>query len=243
MVDADPASVMSIELDNAGDPLAPHSLSANELKQRLGVERAGKPFLAFRNGQGVLSLFVLDRGGHTRTVGRRSEMDVSVSWDSEVSGLHARLEGLGGEWTVVDDGLSMNGTFVNGERLGGRQRLRDGDRIRVGRTVLAYKDGRPEPTERTAIAGDVPALERLTDTQRRVLVALCRPYRDGGSFTAPASNQQIAGELFLSVDAVKMHLRTLFRKFELGELPQNQKRAKLAECVLQYGLISERDLA
>jgi hypothetical protein len=40
-----------------------------------------------------------------------------------------------------------------------------------------------------------------------------------------------------------MHLRTLFRKFELGELPQNQKRAKLAECVLQYGLISERDLA
>jgi predicted ArsR family transcriptional regulator len=91
-------------------------------------------------------------------------------------------------------------------------------------------------------AGEVAALPRLTDTQRKVLIALCRPYRDGGSFATPASNQQIAGEVFLSVDAVKMHLRNLFAKFDLGELPQNQKRARLAECALQLGLISQRDL-
>jgi len=29
----------------------------------------------------------------------------------------------------------------------------------------------------------------------------------------------------------------------LGELPQNQKRASLAECALQWGVISQRDLA
>ena len=81
-------------------------------------------------------------------------------------------------------------------------------------------------------------MPELTDTQRRVLVALCRPYRDGGRFASPATNQQIADEVFLSVDAVKMHLRTLFGKFELGDLPQNEKRARLAECVLQFGLIS-----
>jgi hypothetical protein len=40
-----------------------------------------------------------------------------------------------------------------------------------------------------------------------------------------------------------MHLRTLFAKFDLGELPQNQKRAKLAENALQFGVISHRDLA
>ena len=31
------------------------------------------------------------------------------------------------DWTVVDDGLSRNGTYVNGERIHGRRRLVDGD--------------------------------------------------------------------------------------------------------------------
>ncbi|MGZ4328734.1 MAG: hypothetical protein ACXVXL_11985, partial [Solirubrobacteraceae bacterium] len=36
-----------------------------------------------------------------------------------------------------------------------------------------------------------------------MLVALCRPYRDGGRLATPASNAQIAAELFVSVDAVR----------------------------------------
>ena len=40
-----------------------------------------------------------------------------------------------------------------------------------------------------------------------------------------------------------MHLRTLFAKFELSDLPQNQKRARLAECVLQNGIVLQRELA
>jgi pSer/pThr/pTyr-binding forkhead associated (FHA) protein len=210
----------------------------------LTAERVGEPFLALRNEQGSLLLFALGRGGQTRTLGRRAEMDLSIPWDSEVSGLHAEFQGLGGEWTLVDDGLSRNGTFVNGERMGGRQRLRDGDCIRVGRTTIAYNTARPTSgrLDETVTSGDVPELPQLSDTQRRVLVALCRPYRDGGSFATPASNQQIASEVFLSVDAVKVHLRTLFNRFELGDLPQNQKRARLAECVVQFGVISLREL-
>jgi hypothetical protein len=235
-------NLMGTQLDKTGDPLAPHSLSASELKDLLAAERVGKAFLAFKDERSILGLFVPGRGGQTRTVGRRPEMDLSIPWDREVSGLHAELQGLGGEWTIVDDGLSTNGTFVNGERISGRQRLRDGDRIRLGRTILVYKAASSLPAASTVAAGDAPLPQRLTDSQRRVLIALCRPYRDGASFATPASNQQIAAELFLSVDAVKMHLRTLFGKFELGELPQNQKRARLAECVLQYGVISQRDL-
>ena len=78
--------------------------------------------------------------------------------------------------------------------------------------------------------------------QRKVLVALCRPFRDGDSFTSPATNQQIAAELFLSVEAIKMHLSALFTKFELSGLPQNSKRARLAESVLQFGVISRQEL-
>ncbi len=233
---------MGLQLYKDGDPLAPHSLSPSELQELLATERAGKPFLAFRDGEGRLALFATGRGGQTRTVGRRPEMDLPIAWDTEVSGLHAELQGLGGEWTIVDDGLSKNGTYVNGERVSGRQRLRDGDRIRIGQTILAYRAGAPIEVQETVTAGEAPALGELTDTQRRVLIALCRPYRDGGSFATPATNQQIAAEVFLSVDAVKMHLRRLFASFELSEMPQNEKRARLAECVLQFGVISERDL-
>ncbi len=224
------------------DPLARHSLSASELKQLLTAERAGDAFLAFRDEQGALRLFVVaPSSGTSSTVGRRTEADLSLSWDSEVSGLHAELHHLGGEWAIVDDGLSTNGTYVNGQRISGRQRLRNEDRVRVGRTVLAYRAAQAALVGETVSAGDMPRIE-LTDTQRRVLVALCRPYRDG-AFTTPATNQQIADEVFLSVDAVKMHLRALFGKFALAELAQNQKRATLAEKALQFGVISPRELA
>jgi pSer/pThr/pTyr-binding forkhead associated (FHA) protein len=230
------------KISEAGDPLAPHSLTAAELKELLAAERAGVPFLAFRDQQGHLDLFVIAGESSTRTVGRRAEMDLSIPWDSEVSGLHAQLQCLGGELTLADDGLSKNGTYVNGQRIGGHQRLQDGDRIRVGRTILVYNAAQVAPMQQTVSAGDRPAELQLTDTQRRILIALCRPYRNGGNFATPATNQQIATEVFLSVEAVKMHLRTLFGKFELTDLPQTQKRVRLAECALQFGVIFQRDL-
>ena len=46
----------------------------------------------------------------------------------------------------------------------------------------------------------------------------------------------------LSVEAIKMHLRTLFVKFGLSDLPQNEKRARLAECAVELGLVTPRDL-
>ncbi len=232
-----------MELHNDGDPVAPHSLSPQELKKLLAAERVGEPFLAYRDQHGQLGLYALGWDGGTITIGRRRETDLSIPWDPEVSGLHAELQCLGGEWTIVDDGLSTNGTFMNGRRVSGRQRLRDSDRVRMGRTILVYNAAKVSSAGETAAAGERPELPKLTDTQRRILIALCRPCHGGGSFATPASNQQIASEVFLSVDAVKMHLRTLFNRFELSALPQNQKRARLSEVALQFGVISPRDLA
>ena len=39
-----------------------------------------------------------------------------MSWDGEVSRLPAQLEGVGTDRILIDDGLSRNGTYVNGER-------------------------------------------------------------------------------------------------------------------------------
>jgi DNA-binding NarL/FixJ family response regulator len=75
-----------------------------------------------------------------------------------------------------------------------------------------------------------------------VLIALCRPFKHGAAFAVAATNQQIADELFLSVEAIKTHLRALFEKFGVDDLPQNRKRLALVERALQSGLISERDL-
>jgi DNA-binding NarL/FixJ family response regulator len=68
-----------------------------------------------------------------------------------------------------------------------------------------------------------------------------RPY-GSSDLATPATNSEIAGELYLSVDAVKAHLRTLFALFGLEHLPQNQKRSVLALRALQDGVVSRREL-
>lgn len=221
-------------------PLQAHSATPAELRERIEAERLGRPFLVFRDGDGSQRL--LELSGHERlSVGRGTGNELSLPWDTEVSRLHAELEAIAGEWTVSDDGLSRNGTFVNGQRISGRTRLRDGDVLRVGQTSIAYRRPEAEDSMPTQVAGVRLALTDLPPTQRQVLVALSRPYKHD-EFAVPATNQDIAGELHLSVDAVKSHLRTLFQRFGIEHLPQNQKRSRLVAEALQSGLISTRDL-
>lgn len=199
-------------------------------------------FLLYRDDAGRQHVAALGSAQPRRTIGRSDRNDVALGWDPEVSRLHAELERIGADWVLVDDGLSRNGTYVNGERLAGRRRLRDGDTVLVGSTSISYRaNQRSAASSVTAVAGDVVTLLSLTQTQREVLQALCRPYQGGAPYATPATNQQIAAELYLSVDAVKTHLRTLFHKFGVEDLPQNQKRAKLVEFAFLSGLISKRD--
>jgi pSer/pThr/pTyr-binding forkhead associated (FHA) protein len=216
--------------------------TARELKARIEAERRGAPFLVYRDGRGQQLIRKLDRGRDRLTVGRSEAADLSLEFDPEVSRVHAELERLGDDWTVADDGLSRNGSFVNGERVAGRRRLRDGDALRFGDTLVLFRSPAHAGGEETVPAADRPDVSRVTDTQRRVLIALCRPFREGSEFASPASNKQVADEVFLSVDAVKANLRALFETFEVGDLPQNQKRVRLAELALRSGVITPRDL-
>ena len=165
-----------------------------------------------------------------------------LEWDEKVSRLHAELEPLAADWVVADEGLSRNGSFVNGERVSGRQRLRNGDVLRFGATQLAFRHPGHGDSRATKMASVMRPIPSLSVAQRNVLVALCRPFKDGLGFAAPATNQQIAEELYLSVDAVKAHLRALFEKFGLADAPQSEKRMRLAEAAFSSGLVTDRDI-
>ncbi|WP_131784608.1 FHA domain-containing protein [Protofrankia symbiont of Coriaria ruscifolia] len=203
-------------------------------------------FLFYRDDTGKQQMVSLASVARV-TVGRGAGSDVTFAWDNKVSRLHAQFERIGTDWVLVDGGLSRNGTFVNGERLVGRRRLADGDVVLVGSTLLTYRDNRcgrsveGRGAGETQVAEGVVTLRSLSPTQLLVLEALCRPYRDQARYATPATNRQIADELFFSVEAVKTHLRALFRKFGVEELPQNQKRAKLVELAFRAGLVSEHD--
>ena len=218
-------------------PLGPYELTAGELATVLEADRAGAPYVAYRadTGELVLRGLVTD----SVTVGRADENDIALAWDAEVSRAHARLERVAGRWTVVDDGLSRNGTFVGGERIRGRRALDPGALVRVGRTTLVLRGGAHNAVG-TVAAEDGVAASRVTAAERRVLVALCRP-AIGGGLATPASNQEIAEELVLSVAGVKTHLRALFDKLDVDDLPRSRKRAELARRALAIGLVGPAD--
>jgi pSer/pThr/pTyr-binding forkhead associated (FHA) protein len=223
-------------------PLAPHSSSPLDLKERVEAEHRGRPFLLYRDGGGQQRIVVLDDVPDEMTVGRRQSNALPLPWDINVSRVHAQIERLGEAWTVSDDGLSRNGSFVNGDRLVGRRRLLDGDVMRFGDTLIAFLEPMRGESRITSEQEDTPLAAGISDAQRRVLLALCRPYKDANGFAAPASNKQIAEELFIGIDAVKSHLRALFHIFGVTHLPQNQKRARLVERAFRTGVVSERNL-
>jgi pSer/pThr/pTyr-binding forkhead associated (FHA) protein len=66
------------------------------------------------------------------TAGRQGTLPVS---DEHASSHHARFQYAHGFWYVEDLG-STNGTYLNGRRVLAAQRLRKGDKVRIGRTTL-----------------------------------------------------------------------------------------------------------
>lgn len=223
-------------------PTDRHASTPAELQEQLAAARSGWPYLQLRDGDGRQVIILLDASRPRLTIGRRPESDVALPWDHRTSRLHAELERVGSDWVVVDDGLSTNGTWVGDHRLTGRRRLHDGDVIRAGDSLIAFCA--PQDAHGSTLALDVRNMPaKITPAQKRVLVAMCRPRLAlADDLTAPPSNQQLASELVLSVDAIKTHLRSLFEAFKLDDVQQGQKRVELVDRAIRMGAVTERDL-
>jgi hypothetical protein len=209
------------------------------LKARLEADRHGHPYVLYRPSADEQRILELEPGTDRATIGRQPACDIALPEDPSVSRVHAVLERIGEEWTLVDDGSSRNGSFVNGQRVHGRQLLRDGDTVLVGDTQLVFRAHRDHAVAETLPATAAPPA--ISSAQRRVLIALCRPLAGAGFATLP-SNGEIAEELFLSSETVKSHMHALFHAFELDEVPPQQKRARLAAAALERGVVTLPDL-
>ncbi len=214
------------------------SPTEEELEARQAAERLGLPFLVYRDGEGVQRIYALELGRRSVTIGRRDEADISLPWDPECSRLHAELELRAGEWTISDDGLSQNGTWVNELRLYGRRRLADGDVVRIGRTLLTFSQPGTVGIGPTLVPGELSATPRFSEQQQRVLRGLCRPLLGDGEGLLPATDDEIAREVGIPVEDVTSELDHLTRALGLLEVQRGERRRELALLALRSGLVA-----
>ena len=86
-------------------------------------------------------------------LGRERDNDIALS-DPRVSRYHARIELVGGQWVIRDEG-SANGTFINGKRVVIQEALKPDDRITLGDTELVFQPTRPDSATPPVKAAEV----------------------------------------------------------------------------------------
>ena len=142
------------------EPLGPGAQRPRRSVTASSRSGAACPSCSIRDGAGEQAVYELADDRERVTIGRRAANDIALPWDHEVSRVHAELTRMGGDWVVCDEGISHNGTFVNGERVRGRRLLRGGDVIAVGDTQLAFCAAVGRSTIATRTAGERAAGDR-----------------------------------------------------------------------------------
>lgn len=90
--------------------------------------------LVVRRGPNAGSRFALNDG--TTTIGRHPESDIFLD-DVTVSRRHAEVRHQDRRFTVRDVG-SLNGTYLNRERIDQETELRSGDEVQIGKFRLIF---------------------------------------------------------------------------------------------------------
>jgi hypothetical protein len=218
------------------DPHEAHTSTPAELKALNAMKREEAAFIGWRDAGGALRMRQLDPTGGPITIGRSAQSSVVLGWDAKVSAVHAELTPLAGEWLIADDGLSTNGTYVGGERVASRRRLRDEDRIALGSTILVFHTGKGAKTATELDGRPIVQRDELSQTDLRVLELLCTPLVLNTS-EEPAPTEVIAREVFLTEFGVKRCLTRLFKRFDIQDAP---KRTRLAKRAIATGVVSRR---
>ncbi|MGD1050741.1 MAG: FHA domain-containing protein [Solirubrobacteraceae bacterium] len=127
-----------LELDGTGEPAtATYRIgeTGDFIPIDIGAVVTNSAALVIRAGGGRAGeSFAVD--GERMTIGRRPDSEIFLD-DITVSRDHALLVHRGSDW-YIDDCGSLNGTYVNRERIDS-QRLADGDELQVGKYKLTFR--------------------------------------------------------------------------------------------------------
>lgn len=131
------------QLDVAGEEhtitLMPIDVDGTDEDLTVGIEELpeGAATLVVTRGPGAGSRYLLD--DDVVQAGRHPESDIFLD-DVTVSRRHAELARTGGGWVVRDVG-SLNGTYVNRQRIEEESALTNGDEVQIGRFKLVFLTG------------------------------------------------------------------------------------------------------
>jgi len=122
--------------DGSGDPITA-TYSVGEQGELVPVEHTpdehGPALVIYAGGGRAGESFAIV--GERTTIGRRETSDILLD-DVTVSRDHAILSKRAGEW-YLDDGGSLNGTYVNRERIDSAQ-LSNGDEVQIGKYRMTF---------------------------------------------------------------------------------------------------------
>ena len=122
--------------------------------------------------------------GETCSFGRTQKADIAFETDGHMSGVHFEIHNSG-DFAEVRDRGSTNGTWLNNTRVA-QDKLRDGDRVRAGTTILTVEYVGTHVGSGTAIP-----LDDSEDTQRRTM---CRPTSPPASESDSAASPEVKTE-------------------------------------------------
>ncbi|MBI2962991.1 MAG: Flp pilus assembly complex ATPase component TadA [Deltaproteobacteria bacterium] len=162
------------------------------------------------------------------SIGRVAGNDLVLA-NTTVSSHHARIYRSNGSWMVADQ-ESTNGTFLNGERVGGPASLSDGDEIAVGefriRVDLGQEARAPEPAGEAepAHADDAAVREIRQKIHKRLIEFLDLRWVDLSKLGEDQIRSQARG-------AIENILREM-----AWEIPKGLNRDRLIQEVLDEAL-------
>jgi pSer/pThr/pTyr-binding forkhead associated (FHA) protein len=113
--------------EELADPTDEVSLALDDLPEGLGM-------LVVKRGPGAGSRFVLE--GDVTSAGRHPDSDIFLD-DVTVSRRHAEVARAPGGYVLRDVG-SLNGTYLNRERIEREIGLSNGDELQIGRFKLVF---------------------------------------------------------------------------------------------------------
>jgi hypothetical protein len=122
----------------AGEGSSPSAAAKDEFRtfdEAAGPESLLSPAYCLRDRDGVYPLKV-----GLNTIGRAPENDVVVK-DAYISRRHCAILVHAGDGCELFDTASKNGTYVNGRKLAGPTRLKQGDEIRICDRQLVFLTG------------------------------------------------------------------------------------------------------